>query len=171
MASNVIATEQKRNETTPKKASIKRVSLKQRKKKILEMRKKSKQMAKDLTGEDEKAVEEFMEFKKLLKKEEKELANQERKARESFHAAASLYPCNGIYDNENYLVVGAVLSFDDAKEKGFAFKSENEFKEFRAWYYEKNKNVLQTDQPDGLLKTFRKVQKAIQKKMEEAEQA
>jgi hypothetical protein len=38
-----VATEQKLNGTTPKKAPLKRVSVEQRKKKVLEMRKKSKQ--------------------------------------------------------------------------------------------------------------------------------
>jgi hypothetical protein len=170
MASNVVATEQKRNETTSKKASkekVKRISLKERK--VL-IQKKEKELEKE-RREGKISMDELMKQYGELEKEKKILANQEKKARESFHAAASLYPCNGIYDAENYLVVGAVLSFDDAKNKGFAFKSENEFKEFRAWYYEKYKNVLQISQPDFLLQTFRKVQKALQKKMEEAEQA
>ncbi len=116
---------------------------------------------------------------KELEKEEKILATQEKKFRESFQANASLFPHNGIYDNKNEIVVGFILTWENAKAKGFTFKSENEFYQFRAWYYELYKNVSQTEQPDVLLEAFKAEQGELGKEFngdkwvqkEEAEEA
>ena len=157
MSANVA--NQQTNDTT-KKTPVKRVSLKQRKDNLEKAYKLLDTEFRNCSLRDKERRSELSARLKELEKEEKILANQEKKARESFQAAASLYEYNGIYENENYLVLG-VLTFQDAKDTDFQFRSESEFKQFREWYYELYKDVLGLLHPKLLMKNFVDTQKEL----------
>ena len=109
---------QQTNDTT-KKTPVKRVSLKQRKDQILAKKEELNAKKANLDFTDAEGFTALMNEMKEIQKEEKILATQEKKARESFQANASLYPHNGIYDNENELVMGSIITYENACKMGF----------------------------------------------------
>eukprot|EP00942_MAST-04A_sp_MAST-4A-sp1_P009544 g9544.t1 len=179
MASNVVANAQTND--TQKKSPVKRLSIKDRQVKIAKMREQKKVLKKKmLLDEDNEELEtDFFKLNKEIQKEKKILGTQEKNFRENILANVSILSHHGIYDNKKELVVGVILNWENAKAKGFTFESENEFSQFRAWYYELYKNVSQTEQPDVLLKAFKAEQGELGKEFngdkwvqkEEAEEA
>jgi hypothetical protein len=141
-----------------KKSPVKRKTFAQRKEEVEE---KLKELStKQVDYSNEKEFAKHMEQMKLIQKEKKLLATQEKTARENFARDASLYEYRDIFNDERYLVVGTIFSYERLKklflENDFPLLTNEKFQKFRHYYYEtlKNEFTAQIDSTTFVLNLY-----------------